>query len=371
VAPFFRTRCRYKNERSVAFKIRQKPFSAGDPAGAARSRRSHRPLSRLEREHPSPNPTLIGTDPPSEIGARHASLPEVQPDLRLWSWFRKSGGGETLNGFTALLLPDHFAPQSESSIRNKSFIKTYFIVWFYCLVGTRSVQLTFVTGQWSNYIYVGYVRGDSQSLPFSVFSAILPSYHQYPHHKQHSSPPFRCVALRKLATPLINDEVNLKHWKSNLGVWRECCCTCFILCVLPHWTVEDEIVGLALAAHSSRAMRKSEVHETFPHRSTSIRSHWQLSFSSLSTRPMATIEISKRLTAPPHFYVSLSVGDQPPQAFCLLAAVRPCIRAYVIITKIRGGSGGSSLGSDEIAGSLGFRDSNALKKNNLMALIRG
>jgi len=63
---------RYKNERSVAFKIRQNPFSAGDlprtPLGS--SRRSPRPLCRLERGHPSPYPTQLGTDPPSALAIR-------------------------------------------------------------------------------------------------------------------------------------------------------------------------------------------------------------------------------------------------------------------------------------------------------------
>jgi len=40
-----------------------------------------RPLSRLEREHPSPYATPLGTDPPSALAMRP---PEVQPDLRLW-----------------------------------------------------------------------------------------------------------------------------------------------------------------------------------------------------------------------------------------------------------------------------------------------
>ena len=44
------------------------------------SRRSPRPLSRLERGHPSPYPAPLGTDPPSALAMRP---PEVQPDLRL------------------------------------------------------------------------------------------------------------------------------------------------------------------------------------------------------------------------------------------------------------------------------------------------
>ena len=62
----------YRKERSVAFKIRQNPFSAGalprTPLGS--SRHSPRPPSRLERGHPSPYPTPFGTDPPSALAMR-------------------------------------------------------------------------------------------------------------------------------------------------------------------------------------------------------------------------------------------------------------------------------------------------------------
>ena len=44
------------------------------------SRRSPRSPSRLERGHPSPYPTPLGTNPPSALTMRP---PEVQPDLRL------------------------------------------------------------------------------------------------------------------------------------------------------------------------------------------------------------------------------------------------------------------------------------------------
>ena len=54
---------RYKKERSVAFKIRQNPFSARTPLGELTT--LPRPPSRLERGHPSPYPTPFGTDPPS------------------------------------------------------------------------------------------------------------------------------------------------------------------------------------------------------------------------------------------------------------------------------------------------------------------
>ena len=61
---------RGKKERSVAFKIRQNPFSAEaarDPAGAAHDA-PH--TSRLERGRPSPYPTSLGTDSPSAFAMR-------------------------------------------------------------------------------------------------------------------------------------------------------------------------------------------------------------------------------------------------------------------------------------------------------------
>jgi len=68
---------RYKNERSVAFKIRQNPFSAGALTGPrwGSSRRSPRPLSRLERGHPSPYATPLDTDPPSALTMRPPRSP--------------------------------------------------------------------------------------------------------------------------------------------------------------------------------------------------------------------------------------------------------------------------------------------------------
>jgi len=63
---------RYKNERSVAFKIRQNPFSTGalprNPLGELTT--LPRPLSRLERGHPSPYLTPLSTDPPSALAMR-------------------------------------------------------------------------------------------------------------------------------------------------------------------------------------------------------------------------------------------------------------------------------------------------------------
>ena len=60
---------RYKNEHSVAFKIRQNPFFGRalprTPLGELTT--LPRPLSRLERGHPSPYLTPLGTDPPSML----------------------------------------------------------------------------------------------------------------------------------------------------------------------------------------------------------------------------------------------------------------------------------------------------------------
>jgi len=68
----------------VVFKIRRNPFSAEalprTPLGELTT--LPRPLSWLERGHPSPCPTPLGTDPPSALAMRPP--PEVQPDLRLW-----------------------------------------------------------------------------------------------------------------------------------------------------------------------------------------------------------------------------------------------------------------------------------------------
>ena len=71
----------YKKERSVAFKIRQNPFSAGALPGPrwGSSRRSLKPPIRSERGHPSPYPHPIRHRP--TFGARHASPSEFQPDL--------------------------------------------------------------------------------------------------------------------------------------------------------------------------------------------------------------------------------------------------------------------------------------------------
>ena len=63
---------RYKKERSVAFIIRQNPFSAWalprTPLGELTT--LPKPRSRLERGHPSPYPTTFGTDPPSALAMR-------------------------------------------------------------------------------------------------------------------------------------------------------------------------------------------------------------------------------------------------------------------------------------------------------------
>ena len=63
---------RYKKKRSVAFRIRQNPFSAGalprTPLGELTT--LPRPHSLLERGHPSPYPTPFGTDPTSALAMR-------------------------------------------------------------------------------------------------------------------------------------------------------------------------------------------------------------------------------------------------------------------------------------------------------------
>ena len=66
---------RYKNERSAAFKIRPNPFLESPGPRWGSSRRSPRPLSRLERGHPSPYLAPLGTDPPSALAMR----PPISP----------------------------------------------------------------------------------------------------------------------------------------------------------------------------------------------------------------------------------------------------------------------------------------------------
>jgi len=68
---------RYKKERSVAFKIRQKSVFGPGPRWGS-SRRSPRPLSRLERGHPSLYLTPLGTDPPSALAMRRSPLKSSQ-----------------------------------------------------------------------------------------------------------------------------------------------------------------------------------------------------------------------------------------------------------------------------------------------------
>ena len=74
---------RYKNEHSVAFEIRQNPFTAGalprTPLGELTT--LPRPLSRLERGHPSPYSTSLGTDPPSAL----AMCPPPQKSSQIYT----------------------------------------------------------------------------------------------------------------------------------------------------------------------------------------------------------------------------------------------------------------------------------------------
>ena len=73
---------RYKNERSVAFEIRQNPFSAGAlPRTPLRELTTlPRPLSRLDKGHPSHTPPHSA---PTHLRRSPCVPPEVQPDLRL------------------------------------------------------------------------------------------------------------------------------------------------------------------------------------------------------------------------------------------------------------------------------------------------
>ena len=89
---------RYKNKRSVAFKIRQNPFRPGLCPGPrwGSSRRSPRPLSRLQREHPSPYLTPLGTYhlrrslcvPPQKSSQIYACVPAVDNVVRILSDLR-------------------------------------------------------------------------------------------------------------------------------------------------------------------------------------------------------------------------------------------------------------------------------------------
>ena len=63
---------RYKKVRSLAFKIRQNPFSAGalprTPLGELMT--LHRPLVDWRGDTPHHTPTAFGTDPPSVLAMR-------------------------------------------------------------------------------------------------------------------------------------------------------------------------------------------------------------------------------------------------------------------------------------------------------------
>ena len=72
-----------------------------------------RPLSWLERGHPSPYPTPLGTDPPSALAMRP---PEVQPDLRLCL------SGHCWNGFQCQRsVSNHLKSRSERPETVNSF----------------------------------------------------------------------------------------------------------------------------------------------------------------------------------------------------------------------------------------------------------
>ena len=76
---------RNKKERSVAFKIRQNPFSAGAPPRTPMGELMTLPQthSRLQRDTPSHTPLHLALTPP--LGARHASPSEFRPDLRIYA----------------------------------------------------------------------------------------------------------------------------------------------------------------------------------------------------------------------------------------------------------------------------------------------
>jgi len=68
----------YKKERSVAFKIRQNPFSVEalprTPLGELMIL-PQTPYSRLGRGSPSPHLTPLGTNPPSALAMRPPRIP--------------------------------------------------------------------------------------------------------------------------------------------------------------------------------------------------------------------------------------------------------------------------------------------------------
>jgi len=69
-------------------KIRFRPgLCPGPPWGS--SRRSHRPPSRLEREHPSPYPTPLGTDLPSALAMRPPRSPARSTPMHMQHNLRK------------------------------------------------------------------------------------------------------------------------------------------------------------------------------------------------------------------------------------------------------------------------------------------
>jgi len=85
-----------QKEHSVAFKIRQNPFSAGsalDPAGELTTLLQTL-YSRLERRHPSPYPTLLCTESPIHL-RRSPGVPQNSSQICayvcLWVEMRRMG----------------------------------------------------------------------------------------------------------------------------------------------------------------------------------------------------------------------------------------------------------------------------------------
>jgi len=93
--------------RSVTLKIRQNPFSAGALPRTALGELTTlpRPLSRLERGHPSPYPTSLGTNPPSAL--RSPCVP--QKSSQIYAYARSLGFKYTKSVFEAEPRPQtHF-----------------------------------------------------------------------------------------------------------------------------------------------------------------------------------------------------------------------------------------------------------------------
>ena len=80
--------CRYKKERSVAFKIRQNPFSTeASPRPRWGELTTFSKPSLLGRGHPSPYSTPLGTDPPSALAMRLNRSPARSTPMLSSCWY--------------------------------------------------------------------------------------------------------------------------------------------------------------------------------------------------------------------------------------------------------------------------------------------